>query len=256
MKQRRRQIMNEPSFSSFHCREVWGGNREVEQDIAFGRLKGFLLSKPYQSAEGGDIHFLSFCEEERLAKIVIADVSGHGDIVSRSALELRGLLREHIDEVDNSKLLQAVNDSLRRKLRNGKFVTMVAATYHMDDRTFIYAYAGHPTVFRYDSMRRQWRLLQPGNGAGVPLGIIGDTDYLQVKTGLHRGDMLLFYTDGILNVRDASNTQSSIDRLLSLCQEMSGARPREIVISLLDRLREASSDGFEDDVTLLAVETE
>jgi serine phosphatase RsbU (regulator of sigma subunit) len=250
--------MNEPSFSSFHCREVWGGNREVEQDIAFGRLKGFLLSKPYQSAEGGDIHFLSFCEEERLAKIIIADVSGHGDIVSRAALELRELLREHIDEVDNSALLQAVNDSLRRKLRNGKFVTMVAATYHMDDRTFIYAYAGHPTVFRYDSMRLQWSLLQPGNGAGVPLGIIGGTDYLQAKTTLHRGDLLLFYTDGIMNVRSASNTQVSIDRLLSLCQEISVARPRprELVISLFDRLQETSPSGFADDVTLLAVETE
>lgn len=244
------------SSPSFECREIWGGNGKREQDIQFDGLKGFLLSRPYESAEGGDLHFLSFCDQAALSKIVVADVSGHGDIVSRAALNIKTLLLDHINEVDNSKLLISINDSLNHRMQNGEFVTMVAATFHSRTKSFIYAYAGHPALFRYDGSAAEWRILASDANTGVPLGIIGGTQYVQMETTLKRGDLLLFYTDGLLNVRKKSGGQITVEELLSLCQEVahSSLQPRRIVASLIDRINSLSSTGFTDDVTLLVLE--
>lgn len=246
------------STKKFTCHEIWGGNKCVAEDVEFGRLKGHLLSLPFESNEGGDIHFLSLCDQEMLAKIVVADVAGHGEIVSKIALELRNLLRANLNEVDNSKLLVAVNDTLRHKLREGKFVTMVAATFNGENDDFIYAYAGHPTVLRFDSSSGMWQFLQPveERNSGIPLGILGDTEYIQKKAKLKKGDRLLFYTDGLLDVRRNSGERLNVNGLLDACQKVTTDHPspRQVAASLVKHIEESGEGGFTDDVTLLAVE--
>jgi sigma-B regulation protein RsbU (phosphoserine phosphatase) len=230
----------------------------VEEDVEFGKLRGYLLSLPYESDKGGDIHFLSFCDQENLSKVVVADVAGHGQIVSKIALELRKLLRENVDEVDNGRLLFSINDTLRHKLREGKFVTMVAATFNGNKGDLIYAYAGHPTVFLFDSASKKWQLLQhvENSGSGIPLGMVGAKEYIQMRTRLRRGDMLLFYTDGLLGIKNNSDERLTTHDLLEACQKITAThtRPREIVSSLVKQLEESSEEGFTDDVTLLVVE--
>jgi len=240
----------------FQCREAWGGNKKIEQDIEIGDLRGFLLSRPYNASEGGDLHFLSFCEEENISKIVIADVSGHGDIVSRAASAIKGLLQKYIDELDNSRLLESINRSVRRRLFNGKFVTMVAATYRGINKELIYAYAGHPTLLQYQKAERNWQVLHAPENGGMPLGIIGNAGYFQIETRLNSGDLLLFYTDGLLNVKINSTIQISIEELLSFCRSLNAdrLRPREISESLIKQITRSSSAGFTDDVTLLVLE--
>jgi sigma-B regulation protein RsbU (phosphoserine phosphatase) len=239
------------------CREIWGGNKAVDQLVEFGRFYGRLLSLPYDSNGGGDIHFLSTCDRDMLAKIVIADVAGHGDIVSRIAVELRGLLRRNLNEVDNSKLLMSLNDSLGHTLKQGKFVTMAATTFRSDDGRFIYASAGHPTILKYDATRGDWQRLQPLERAnsGIPLGIIGNTEYFQQITLLNKDDMLLFYTDGILDVKIAGNGRPSANELIDFCRKVTppSPKPDEVLTSLITRIEQVSEGGFGDDVTALMV---
>lgn len=246
------------STKKFKCREIWGGNKRVAEDIEFGGLKGYLLSLPFESNEGGDIHFLSLCDQQMLAKIVVADVAGHGRIVSKIARELRNLLRANLNEVDNSRLLVSINDMLRHKLREGKFVTMVAATFNGHNDDFICAYAGHPTVFRFDSSSGRWQLLEhvEERDSGIPLGILGDTEYIQMKAKLKKGDRLLFYTDGLLDVRKNSKERLDVNGLLEACQKVTTdhPNPRQIATSLIKHIEESCEGGFTDDVTLLAVE--
>ncbi len=246
------------SAKKFTCREIWGGNRRVSEDVEFGRLKGHLVSLPFESSEGGDIHLLSLCDQEMLAKIVVADVAGHGQIVSRMATELKNLLRANLNEVDNSKLLTGINHTLRHKLREGKFVTMVTATFNGENDDFVYAYAGHPTVLRFNSSSGRWQFLEhvEERNSGIPLGILGDTEYVQMKAKLEKGDMLLFYTDGLLDVRMKSGERLNVDGLLEICQKVmtDHPNPRQVATSLIEHIEELCEDGFTDDVTLLAVE--
>jgi serine phosphatase RsbU (regulator of sigma subunit) len=239
------------------CREVWGGNSGIDQLVEFGRFQGRLLSLPYDSSSGGDIHILSTCNRDMFAKIVIADVAGHGKIVSDVAVELRNLLRRNLNEIDNSKLLMSLNDSLEHRLKDGKFVTMVAATLQSEDGAFIYAYAGHPTILRYDALSGDWQRLQPAErgSSGIPLGIIGNTRYFQEMTYVNKDDMLLFYTDGLLDIRTPDNGYLGAGDLIDICQKVTPPQPKpdEILTSLLDYIRRRGNGGFEDDVTSLIV---
>jgi serine phosphatase RsbU (regulator of sigma subunit) len=241
----------------FVCNEIWGGNKRVADDVEVGKLKGYLLSIPYDSSKGGDIHYLCQCDPETIAKVVIADVSGHGEVVSLLAEEMRNLLRAHLNEVDNSRLLMSVNEALRRTLRDGRFVTMVAATYNGEKGDLIYAYAGHPTVLRLSATGGRWQFLQPVDerNSGVPLGILGDTEYIQAKAKLYEDDVLLFYTDGVLDIRRKTEERLNINGLLEACQKVTDrdSTPRAMVTSLVRHLEEICEGGFTDDVTLLAL---
>ena len=238
------------------CREIWGGNEKADQSIEFGAFRGRLLSLPYESSRGGDIHYLSLCDQEMLSKIVIADVAGHGEVVADVALELRNLLRQNLNEIDNSKLLMSLNDSLSHKLKEGKFVTMVAATFHGADGSFIYAYAGHPTILRYDAAKADWQPLRPAErgASGAPLGVIGDTEYIQAMAKIFSGDMLLFYTDGLLDMKTRDDGHISAGNLIELCREVTAPRPDPdtVLTSLIERIEQTG--GFVDDVTSLIVQ--
>ena len=239
------------------CTEVWGGNKVVDQLVEFGRFQGRLLSLPYESSSGGDIHLLSTCNRDMLAKIVIADVVGHGSIVSEVAVELRNLLRRNLNEIDNSKLLMSLNDSLGHRLKGGKFVTMVAATFQSDDCAFIYAYAGHPTILRYDAFSGDWQPLQPVErvNSGIPLGIIGATEYFQEMTYINKDDMLFFYTDGLLDIRTPDDGYLGASDLIDICRKVTPPQPKpdKVLTSLLDYIRRPGNGKFEDDVTSLIV---
>jgi len=240
------------------CREIWGGNERVDELVEFGRLKGRLLSMPFESSGGGDIHFLSLCDREMLSKIVVADVAGHGEIVSDIALELRNLLRENLNEIDNSKLLMSLNDALKHKLKEGRFVTMAAATFNGMDGDFIFAYAGHPTVLRYDAAECEWQPLESIeiSNSGVPLGVIGDTEYFQAVAKIGKGDMLFFYTDGLIDVRKNGDERLSVEGLLDACRTVTPQRPdpAQIVTSLIEHIERTCKGGFNDDVTSLILQ--
>ncbi|GAB4339131.1 MAG: hypothetical protein Kow0099_13890 [Candidatus Abyssubacteria bacterium] len=242
----------------FVCNEIWGGNTHAAEDVELGKLRGYLLSIPHDSEKGGDIHYLCQCEPETLAKIVIADVAGHGEVVSAIAEQMRRLLHADLNEVDNSRLLTSVNEVLRQTLPDGRFVTMVAATYNGETGDFIYAYAGHPTIFRFSVTGGRWQFLQPVDApnSGVPLGILGGTEYVQANARLQEGDMLLFYTDGVLDIRRKPHERLNINGLLEVCQKVTdiNSGPRHVVTSLVRHLREVCEGEFMDDVTLLALQ--
>jgi serine phosphatase RsbU (regulator of sigma subunit) len=89
----------------------------------------------------------------------------------------------------------------------------------------------------------------------VPLGILGDTEYIQAKAKLYEDDVLLFYTDGVLDIRRKTEERLSINGLLEACQKVTDrdSAPRAMVTSLVRHLEEICEGGFTDDVTLLAL---
>jgi phosphoserine phosphatase RsbU/P len=50
-----------------------------------------------------------------LSRIVLADVAGHGQAVSATAAMLRKLLRKHMNTLDQSVLLQEINEAFCRE---------------------------------------------------------------------------------------------------------------------------------------------
>lgn len=79
--------------------------------------------------------------------------------------------------------------------------TAVIARYHPESSLLRWTCAGHPCpVLVRDGSARLLR--PPLHGPGLPLGVLPDATYEAAETQLRRGDVLLLYSDGLIERRD------------------------------------------------------
>jgi hypothetical protein len=104
--------------------EVWGGSQLIARGVAFGGLDAWVYSKSHGNAQhGGVVYDASICATGRIARLLLADVAGHGLSVASTAADLRTLMRRFVNrldqtefvrlysEVGNSSYYQCVNDN-------------------------------------------------------------------------------------------------------------------------------------------------
>ena len=79
------------------CLELYGGNLAGAFSVELPGLMGWVSCRPLGTSQrGGDLYYLSACSQGIIARVALADVAGHGEIVSSAAVRLRNALREHV----------------------------------------------------------------------------------------------------------------------------------------------------------------
>jgi len=80
------------------CQELRGGNHLAAHAAELPGLAGWISCHPLDpSPRGGDLYYLSACSQGVIARVVLADVAGHGDLVSDAAVRLHDALRLHVE---------------------------------------------------------------------------------------------------------------------------------------------------------------
>ncbi len=128
----------------------------------------------------------------------------------------------------------------------------VAVTYLMLDlkkSRFTVSNAGQPT---YPLIIRNG-YCYPVELGGLPLGLEEEVEYRQTGRGLHPGDLVLIYTDGVVEAVNANNEIFTFERLHEVARTCSGLSSQ----AAIERIVEAV-DAFvypneqSDDITLVA----
>ena len=242
------------------CMEIWGGNRAITDAISAPGIDAWVYSRPYGGGEGGgDVHYVSMCAAGKIARFVVADVSGHGESVSAFALSLRKLMRKHINTPDQTRFARALNDDLTRGAEGGMFATAVLASYFAPTDHLILCNAGHPRPLWWRAEAREWRILTHDieeaaeSAANLPLGIIEPTEYHQFGIPLGVGDRVLLYTDSLVEARAPGGRMLGEIGLLALAREVADAgNDSTLVERLVERVRLFADDvDFNDDVTAM-----
>src|SRR5438552_5100495 len=101
--------------------EVWGGNQAVESAVTLSGIDAWVSSAPHAGRWGGDIHYVSSCGTGRIIRVLVADVSGHGEGVAEIALTLRGLMRRHVNQLDHGSLVRSLNREFTAIAGAGRF---------------------------------------------------------------------------------------------------------------------------------------
>jgi serine phosphatase RsbU (regulator of sigma subunit) len=93
-----------------------------------------------------------------LSRIVLADVAGHGQAVSATTATFRNLLRKHMNTLDQSVLLQEMNEALCREDDREKVQCATAAVFSnfYKTRDLISTNAGHPFALWHDATGNTW----------------------------------------------------------------------------------------------------
>jgi len=115
------------------CLELRGGNHLAAYGAELPGLEAWVSCRPLHPApRGGDLYYLSACSQGVIARVALADVAGHGEIVSFAAVRLRDALREHVDHWDQSMLIRRLNDSFLSGAADSPYATAFLASFYSE----------------------------------------------------------------------------------------------------------------------------
>lgn len=223
------------------CMEVWGGNEPTSRTVELTGLEAWVYSLPYpDSKKGGDVYYLSSCASGRISRMLIADVAGHGDLVDATARGLRDLMRRNINYIKQGRLFGALNEQFGELRSAGRFATAIVITFFAPRSSLMISTAGHPLplIFRKDV--GQWEPLSSvidltqlkAPLQNVPLGVLDGALYGEVSLQLSPGDLLLLFSDGLLEYPTGPSEFLGHEGLLSVLKRLP-PEPRETLISRL-----------------------
>lgn len=250
-----------PDPHTMHCMEIWGDNHAVEEEVVTPGLDIWVFSEPYQAdAQGGDVHYVSLCGGGIITRLILADVSGHGEAVARFSDALRSLMRRNINSKSQKRLVKALNREFTELSQMQRFATAVVATYLATTNRLSVCNAAHPRPIWYQAASRDWSILTHNtvqsieSAMNLPLGIDGESTYDQFTVQLRPGDFVIFYTDALTEARDPAGHLLGEEGLLTLVRELEVNRPTSMGPALLAAIRRhrAGADA-DDDVTLLVL---
>ncbi len=201
---------------------------------------------------GGDFYDFVDAGNNRIG-VIIGDVSGKGVPAALYMVKILSEFRFHATSTPSvGRLLHALNESLFTRATSGMFVTLVYAILDPVERTLAYASAGHHPVIWKRANTGKTALLK--DATGVPLGVTPGEHYRVRTIDLSRGDLLFFYTDGIIEARSRSHRHFGMRRLRKLVSETSGAA-EAVVKNVIGTVGSLSREVPQhDDLTCMAIE--
>ncbi len=199
-------------------------------------LEGYAVTSAYQPAQqvGGD--FFQLIEREGgSALLILGDVSGKGLKAAMTVSLIVGAVRTLVEVTnDPAEILAGLNRRLHGRLNNG-FATCLVLRFDSEGDCVL-ANAGHLAPFlNQDEMKLP---------NALPLGLDPDALYERTAFRVAVGDRLTFYTDGLLEARNAEGEIFSFERVRALMATMPDAK---------EATEAAVAFGQDDDITVLTL---
>ncbi|WP_024832555.1 SpoIIE family protein phosphatase [Ruminiclostridium josui] len=241
-------------------------NEQLREDLSIARkLQCSLLPKQqfvgekisfsyvYKPCEmiGGDFLDIFEIDEDHVG-IYIADVSGHGVAASMLTMFLRAAIDK--SSLSPSKVLtQLYQEFNKNGFEDELYISVFYGIINISDYSFCYSNAGlnvPPILFSGDD----FKLLRT---KGIPISNwVDNPEYTEVTQKLNPKDRLLFYTDGIIEIKNKSSEQFGEDRIIEhfLRKDLN---PSSIISKLVDKALSFSGSTIHeimDDITIALLE--
>ncbi len=186
-------------------------------------LQMAVLFKPVAQL-GGDLYDWIEFDDGRLA-LAVGDVAGKGAPAALYGALASGVIRTRAGrKYPPAQMLELVNKTLHQRPVEGQYVAVVYSIYDPKARTIMLANSGLPYPLLIRS--GQPTFLDIG---GVPLGLLPDTKYQEMELQLSTGDILIFYSDGVVEMRNEAGEEFGLGRLAETVRTQHEKSPEEIV---------------------------
>jgi sigma-B regulation protein RsbU (phosphoserine phosphatase) len=246
-----------PPAHEIECSEIWGGNRGDQLDVETSGVRASLFSRACDGGKGGDIYYFSLCDSDLVTRIAIADVMGHGSVVSDTSQSLYDTFKRHMNSADSSVVLADLNAAAVER-GHKSMTTMAVASFHRVDRSLCFSYAGHHELLLAPNGSSEWNALQSEDErrlGGIPLGVDPSAHFAQGCVGLSAGDRLFLYTDGVIEAPSPDGGEFGRARLFDVLMRASDRELGQVRTRVLEALLEHTGHSMtHDDVTLIAAE--
>ena len=214
---------------------------------------------------GGDLVGMFQVGESRIG-IYGIDVSGHGISSALMTARLAGYLSASAPDHNvalfrtaggaygmrpPADTIAALNRLILDEMDTEHYFTMVLADVDLARGEVILSQAGHPHPA---VQRRNGKIFMVGCG-GLPVGLLPDAEYDQVKFHMAPGERLLIHSDGIVECADAQGRLLGDEGLETIMRDMRHTHGPAFLEALIWKLTEhAGAEGFKDDVSAVLLE--
>ena len=164
---------------------------------------------------GGDFYAIRRLDEDRYG-FLLADVMGHGVAAALHTMHLSSLWDRHYRLLTNPvAFAQSVNDELARVVKGESFATALCGTIDAARRSLQTVSAGGPPGLAIRANGTTAEL----EACGLPFGMMEEADYEVTSASFDEGDCLLFFSDGAVEVHNASGELLGTAGLIRLLKQ-------------------------------------
>jgi PAS domain S-box-containing protein len=224
-------------------------------------IPGFQLGAAYRAGSeaavvGGDFYDVFALGPGRWG-IAIGDVRGKGpDAASLTALVRYAIRTAAVRETSPGSVLAVVNEAVLRDTPEEDFCTAIYASLVVDGTapTLRLAVGGHPLPLLATGDDGDRHVATAGR-AGTLLGAVADPVLHDQEISLQADDVLLFYTDGVVDTRTPGGRlgEDGLGALLTQCGGLDAAVVASNIEAALAGTEDLSDPPQRDDVALLAL---
>ncbi len=239
--------------------------KRLEQDFALARELQFRLLPQklpvFKNAEvasrfaparqiGGDLYDFLKYSGHGVTGIAVGDVSGKGAPAAIYAALVSGIARSHaIEEPGAAGMLEAINLSLSERPIEGQYVSMIYAIWDDAQQMLQLSNSGLPRpIYCHDET------VEEIQATGLPIGLFANATYDELSLRCRRGDVFLFFSDGILDATSAKGDMFGRHRLEDIARANAGRSAEEIVDAIFNAVS-SHAQGVEafDDQTIVVL---
>lgn len=237
--------------------------QRMQEDLrAAYRLQSILIPRKVSDIEGlevavktrpareisGDLYDF-FEREDEHTLIAFGDVSGKGAAAALYGALISGLLRTvGTRRRTPSQLMKLLNEALLERKVDAQYATLSLLTWEAATRAFTLASAGTlpPLLWRKGEISET-------ETVGVPIGLLEDQEYDQIKVATEPGDVLLLYSDGVEDQLHDSDEYGR-ERLKAVLAGARKTSPAELVDRIFADIDEfRGGTPLTDDQTVIAL---
>ena len=203
-------------------------------------------------ALGGDCYDFIPLQNDRLA-LVVADASGKGLAAALMIAHVQSSLRTAalFTGDDLATLVKAVNQQAYASSLADRYATLFYGVFDGVTQMLRYVNAGHnpPLILR------DGRLLDCLETLGAPVGMFPDSIYEERLVKLQIGDLILAYTDGVIEATNQCGEEWGVQGLLQAASRgtQCSADAGELVQLIFNSMDDFAKGQQSDDATLAIV---
>jgi sigma-B regulation protein RsbU (phosphoserine phosphatase) len=229
-------------------------NQLFPKDVPYTRtleLKG--VCSPARMVSGDYYDFMALGEQS--LAFAIGDVAGKGISAALLMATIQSTMRTQLGAnngasprlLSTAKLVATLNRQLYANTSLEKYATFYFALYHEDNHSLTYTNAGHlsPMLLRSGE-------LQMLESTGTVVGAFPTARYEERTVPLEHGDLLVAYTDGIVEPENAYGEMFGEDRLKELVSRYAHADSSELIARTMEAVNVWTGAGeLQDDMTMV-----
>jgi serine phosphatase RsbU (regulator of sigma subunit) len=212
-------------------------------------VEAFGMTRPANTV-GGDFYDI-LAREDGTLLIALGDVAGKGSPAALLMAVLIAMMRTLVDEgLDGAALVTRLNAQLCKHAPRSRFATMFLATYRPSTGELVYVNAGHMPPL----VRRSGGACERLTGSGMALGLWEGATYAAGRTFLAHDELLVAYSDGIVEAEDEQNRPFDEGGLEALLGSRQWSTVKELGWETFAHVeRHVGARRLADDLTVLAL---